>query len=139
MRSLLLAMLVAAAPARADAPTPLPVPNAHAIAGCWEIGGPFTEGARVSLVRDNGTLLYRAHFPKRPRGGPAVFRGHAVRVDGEFELPCRPMSQHGSFCRVRAADDRKHARTLRVRVFAKGHADQVTGKLVEDFVATRCH
>lgn len=103
-----------------------------AVIGCWDAGG----GATLTLIRD-GKRGVRATvtFAETPRGGPRRISELAVWVQAtkELEVPCRPLSQHGSFCRVSPATD-----GLRVRVFAKGHGTGARGRLVEDLVAARC-
>jgi hypothetical protein len=104
--------------------------------GCWEVGGRFTEGARITLTKKTaGGIRVRSMFPRRPRGGPPVFVEDAVPVPGSTELQvlCRPTSQHGSFCRIAREGD-----GLRVRVYAFGFGQYKTGRLVENFVASRC-
>ena len=111
-------------------------PTSPSVLGCWKVGGRLTEGARITLTKQpSGAIRVRSTFPRRPRGGPAVFVEDAVAVPGSTELQvlCRPMSQHGSFCRIARVGD-----GLRVRVYARRYDDHKAGRLVEDFVAPRC-
>jgi hypothetical protein len=104
-------------------------------AGCWDVG----RGALLRLSPfGKHSLWAEATFARRPRGGPTVMSELApwIRARHELEVPCRPRSQHGSFCRVRP-----EAGKLRVRVYAKSYRSRDVGHLVEDFLAPRtsCH
>lgn len=104
----------------------------RAAAGCWDVG----QGATLTLAPyGKHNLGAVARFTSLPRGGPAVMRGLAGwrRERGAFEVPCRPRSQHGSFCLVQPEAGR-----LRVRVYARRHRSGATGHLAEDFLADRC-
>ncbi|NVB82441.1 MAG: hypothetical protein HOV81_28940 [Kofleriaceae bacterium] len=79
------------------------------------------------------SIRYAAKFAIRPKGGPSTMSGDGVWIGDEFDVACRPRSQHGSFCRISPSQD-----GLRVRVFALEHGHPHTGLLVEDFVASRC-
>jgi hypothetical protein len=122
---------ILAAPARADRLAPYA--TREATLGCWDVGG----GATLRLTPfGKHSVRYRASFARRPRGGPAVMTGTATFAStaGEYELPCRPRSIHGGFCRV-APDG---AGGLQVRVFAFRHGDRTHGVLRETLTATRC-
>jgi hypothetical protein len=103
-----------------------------AATGCWDVG----RGATLTLAPfGKHSLQATARFKETPRGGPKRFEQLASWMPRErvFDVPCRPRSQHGSFCRVTP-----QAGGLRVRVYALRYDDRRTGRLVEDFVAPRC-
>src|SRR5690242_15834382 len=130
MRPLVLWIAISIAPVEAGRLAPNK--TREAVLGCWDVGA----GASLDLTPfGKHSARFTARLSDRPRGGPAVMKGDAtwVPADGEYELLCRPMSQHGSFCRISPV-----AGGLRIRVFAKGHGDRDHGHLVEDFVAQRC-
>jgi hypothetical protein len=124
-------IVVAGGAARADSVAPYLV--RQAMVGCWN----FQRGATLELAPvGKHSLTYRSHFAQLPRGGPAERTGDATWVHdaNQFELPCRPLSQHGSFCRISL----DATSGLGVRVYAHGYNNPTSGLLVEDFVATRC-
>src|SRR5262245_23723615 len=77
-----------------------------AVIGCWDVG----QGATLRLSEyGKHSVWAEARFSERPKGGPKKMSSLAtwLESDGEFEVACRPRSQHGSFCRVRPAADGK--------------------------------
>ena len=130
MRRLLVVCLVLA-PALAGANRYASHAMQRAALGCWDVG----EGVTLE-VRPFGkhSIRYRASFARRPRGGPAVMEGDGVLVRGEYDVQCRPRSQHGGFCRISGRADG----TLHVRVFRLRHGAPRSGQLVEERMATRC-
>jgi hypothetical protein len=103
-----------------------------AAAGCWDV----RQGATLTLAPfGKHSLQATARFGQLPRGGPRTMRELAFWLPAvrQFEVPCRPRSQHGSFCRVAP-----EAGGLRVRVYALGYRRPAVGRLVEDFAAARC-
>ena len=127
MRALAFAVLLAT-PALADRLAPFE--TQQAVLGCWDVKA----GARL-VVKPFGkhSIKFVATFASTPKGGPKTMQGDGTWVEPEYDVICRPRSQHGSFCRVSPAKD-----GLRVRVFAIRHDDPQQGRLVEDFVATKC-
>lgn len=103
-----------------------------AAVGCWNVGADAT-----LKLRHYGkhSLWATTSFAVKPRLGPQVMSQLASWVfNSDFEVACRPRSQHGSFCLVRP----ETKGGLRVRVFARSYRSQKVGKLVEDFVARPC-
>ncbi|MEZ4401672.1 MAG: hypothetical protein R3B06_16720 [Kofleriaceae bacterium] len=124
------AVIVAASAARADRLAPWATQQASL--GCWDVGG----GATLTLTPvGKHSVRATSRFGQRPRGGPAVIAapGQWVALAGAYQVPCRPRSQHGSFCLVRPV-----AAGLAVAVYARRHDDPGQGRLVETRVATRC-
>lgn len=104
----------------------------QAVIGCWNV----RQGATLRLAPfGKHSVKAKASFTVLPKGGPAVMtaNGQWIESAGAFDVPCRPRSQHGSFCHVSPDPN-----GLRVRVYAIHYNDRTRGKLVEDFVATRC-
>jgi hypothetical protein len=114
--------------ATASADQRAPFATREAVVGCWDV-----KGATLTVKPFGKQIRYLAKFATRPKGGPSTMSGDGVWVDNEFDVVCRPRSQHGSFCRISPTKD-----GLRVRVFAIRYDDRHTGLLVEDFVAHRC-
>ncbi len=115
----------------ADADRLAPHATQRAMVGAWDVRA----GATLTLAPfGKHSLKYVVRFRDLPSGGPRVFRGDALWIarDGAFEVPCRPRSQHGSFCRISLEGDQ-----LRVRVYAKNYDDPRTGHLVESFLVGR--
>jgi len=136
MRTWILAVAIAtaaaAAPARAGDPRWPDHATREAAVGCWDVG----RGATLTLTRyGKHSLWATTRFAERPRGGPETFSEMAIWLPARraFEVPCRPMSIHGSFCQVRPEAGR-----LRVHVYAKKHGSGATGYLAEDLLADRC-
>ncbi len=133
MRALVPIILLAGV-AHADPDRLAPFATREAAVGCWTVG----RGATLVLAPvGKHSLTYRARFADLPRGGPAEMTGDATWVGsaGQFEVLCRPRSEHGSFCRVQpdvATGD------LRVLVYAHPYNNPNTGRLVENLVAPRC-
>src|SRR5262245_34700570 len=94
MRLILPLMAVIASTTLADAG---PDPR-RAVLGCWDVG----RGATLRLTAHKQGVWAEARFSERPRGGPQTMAALApwLEASGEFEVSCRPRSQHGSFCRV---------------------------------------
>jgi len=132
MRAALILLLLATQ-ARADRLAPFR--TREAVLGCWDVGAGAT---LVITAFGKHSIKYSARFTETPRGGPKRFAGDGVWVEsaGQFEVPCRPRSQHGSFCRI--APDGDTGDKLAVAVFAHPHDDQKHGNLVEKIVAQHC-
>ncbi|HTM19609.1 MAG TPA: hypothetical protein VL172_03850 [Kofleriaceae bacterium] len=129
--SLGIVMMLAGRAAAGDPRWPDPSVRRAAV-GCWEVG----QGATLTLLPfGKHSLRATARFAQTPRGGPRVMADLAAWIPAahQLEVACRPRSQHGSFCRVVP-----EGAGLRVRVYALGYRRPQVGRLVEDFVATRC-
>ena len=106
-----------------------PFATREAVVGCWDVKGGTLEVTRFG----KHSIRYLAKFTSLPKGGPATMSGDGSWTAGEFDVACRPRSQHGSFCRISPAPNGLH-----VRVFTIKHGSPQTGQLAEDFVASRC-
>jgi len=125
MMRLLAAALVLglAASARAE-----PV-NVMAMVGCWDVSNRFVK-AKLVVTPDRAV----GRFSQSMRGkSKLASESVPVRATGELEVICRPVSQHGSFCRIKPEGG-----GLRVRVYAFSYNNHKQGRLVESFIARRC-
>jgi hypothetical protein len=103
--------------------------NVKAMVGCWDVSNRFV---KAELVVTPDRVVGR--FDDAMRGKTTLASAPVpVRATGELEVTCRPVSQHGSFCRLKP-----EGKGLRVRVYAFSYNNHTQGRLVESFTARRC-
>ena len=81
--------------------------NVKAMVGCWDVSNRFV---KAELVVASDRVVGR--FDDSMRGKSTIASEPVpVPAKGELQVICRPVRQHGSFCRIK-----REGKGLRVRV-----------------------